>query len=366
MWCSHVGVSLPSNESKQRFDMLQLHNKPGDTPLSTPMAPKLAASQHQQIEGMIQSGLTNRQIVDAVGCSKRTVSRHRANLRLFNSTKAPPNRVGCRRKILPVVGEALLHRLTEQPDLYRSDMINFLREEYDVDVSLSTVTRLLQDVDWSRKISCRVGQQQNPILRDLYLYKLSDCQSHQMVFLDESGCDKQTGHRRSGRAKKGVRPSRKAKYNRERRVQVLAAYTQKGVELARVFPGSTTATVFEDFIDQLLHHCGRWPEPKPVLVMDNASIHRSERIEQMCAEAGVRLLFLAPYSPDMNPIEEFFAELKTFMRKERHNHIELYEEDFEAFVRLAVDIVGSRRASAEGHFRHSRLYVEPSPEKGYC
>jgi transposase len=105
--------------------------------------------------------------------------------------------------------------------------------------------------------------------------------------------------------------------------QVLAAYTQEGIELSRVFPGSTTTAVFEDFINQLLHHCGRWPEPKSVLVMDNASFHRLDRIEQMCAEAGVRLTFLAPYTPDLNPIEEFFAELKTYMRKERRNHVEL-------------------------------------------
>jgi len=39
---------------------------------------------------------------------------------------------------------------------------------------------------------------------------------------------------------------------------------------------------FEDFISQLLHHCGRYPEPKSVIVMDNASWHHSERILQMC------------------------------------------------------------------------------------
>jgi hypothetical protein len=160
-----------------------------------------------------------------------------------------------------------------------------------------------------------------------------------MIFIDESGCDKRTGHRRYGWAKRGVRPRRRARYNREQRFQVLAAYTQEGIELSRVFPGSTTTAVFEDFIDQLLHHCGRWPEPKSVLVMDNASFHLSDMIEQMCAEAGVRLTFLAPYTPDLNPIEEFFAELKTYMRKERRNHVELYENDFGAFVRHAVDIV---------------------------
>jgi hypothetical protein len=51
------------------------------------------------------------------------------------------------------------------------------------------------------------------------------------------------------------------------------------MNLARVFPGSTDTDTFEDFIDPLLHHCGRWLEPEPVLVMDNASIYHSERVE---------------------------------------------------------------------------------------
>jgi transposase len=82
--------------------------------------------------------------------------------------------------------------------------------------------------------------------------------------------------------------------------------------LSRVFEGSTDASVFEDFIEQLLQHSGKWPEPKSVLVMDNASFHHSQRIEQMCSEARVKLVYLPPYSPDLNPIDEFFAELKSF------------------------------------------------------
>jgi transposase len=49
--------------------------------------------------------------------------------------------------------------------------------------------------------------------------------------------------------------------------------------------------------------------------MDNASFHHTQRIEQMCYDAGVKLVYLPPYSPDFNPIEEFFAELKAFIKR---------------------------------------------------
>lgn len=84
--------------------------------------------------------------------------------------------------------------------------------------------------------------------------------------------------------------------------------------------------------------------------MDNTSIQRPERLEQMCAEVGVRLLKLAPYSPDMNPIEELFAEIKTYIRQQRRNHAGVFEKHFRTFLGMCVYIVCSRAASAEVTF----------------
>ena len=72
--------------------------------------------------------------------------------------------------------------------------------------------------------------------------------------------------------------------------------------------------VFEDFIEQLLAHCGRWPELKFLLVVDNVSFHHSEHGAQLRSKAGVKLVYLLPYPPDLNPIEEFFVVLKAFVR----------------------------------------------------
>lgn len=85
--------------------------------------------------------------------------------------------------------------------------------------------------------------------------------------------------------------------------------------LRRVYSGLTNSDLFEDFIAQLLHYCSRYPEPKSVIVMDNASWHHLEKILQMCRDAGVILEFLSPYSPDFNPIEEHFRMLKKFIKK---------------------------------------------------
>ena len=57
-----------------------------------------------------------------------------------------------------------------------------------------------------------------------------------------------------------------------------------------------------------------FPGPRLVLVLDNVNSHLSEDLATMCEEAGVRLEYLPPYSPDYNPIEESFSALKAWMR----------------------------------------------------
>jgi len=57
-----------------------------------------------------------------------------------------------------------------------------------------------------------------------------------------------------------------------------------------VFRSSTDAAMFEDFVDELLCHCGKWPELRSVLVTDSASFRHSEQISQMCADTGVKLV----------------------------------------------------------------------------
>jgi hypothetical protein len=83
-----------------------------------------------------------------------------------------------------------------------------------------------------------------------------------------------------------------SQFRHEQRYHILPAYTQDGIILARVFQGSTDSTVFEGFIEQLLPLCGKWPEPKSVLVMDNDPFHHAKRIEEMYHDAGVKLVYL--------------------------------------------------------------------------
>lgn len=76
-----------------------------------------------------------------------------------------------------------------------------------------------------------------------------------------------------------------------------------------------------------------WPQKNSVLILDNAPIHHAARIKQMCRDIGVKLVYLPPYSPDLNPIEEFFAELKAFLKRNWQKYEEYPHQGFDSFLR---------------------------------
>jgi hypothetical protein len=115
-------------------------------------------------------------------------------------------------------------------------------------------------------------------VRDCYLHSISAFQLYQLIFVDEPDCDKRAGFRRTGWSPLGMTPVQITKFQRDKCYPMIPVYAQDRIVLRRAFKGSTDADVSEDFIEQLLQYCNRWPHPNTVLIMDNASLHRTDRI----------------------------------------------------------------------------------------
>jgi tricorn protease-like protein len=136
-------------------------------------------------------------------------------------------------------------------------MAVFLWDEFEVQVTTSTISRALKSIGWSKKVARRVAADRSADLRDLYLYDLSSFEPYHVVYVDESGCDKRVGYRRTGWSPLGVTLVQIARFQPGQRYHILPAYTQNGILLSHIFQGTTDSTVFEDFIEQLLPHCGK-------------------------------------------------------------------------------------------------------------
>jgi transposase len=74
--------------------------------------------------------------------------------------------------------------------------------------------------------------------------------------------------------------------------------------------GPTTREVFETYLERVLVPSLR---PGQVVVMDNLSSHKGSRVRELIEERGCELIYLPPYSPDFNPIEEAFAKIKALL-----------------------------------------------------
>jgi len=143
----------------------------------------------------------------------------------------------------------------------------------------------------------------------------------------------------------------------------------KGYIAWRVIQGSFTSALFNAFVEEeVLPLCTSFPGPRSVLVLDNASIHRSQvcfpilidvfmltyvqKLINMCQNAGVHIEYLPSYSPDLNPIEQSFAQLKAWMRK--HSAMAACYDDFSKFIELAVENL-SIYGNPGAHFRSSHI-----------
>jgi transposase len=83
-----------------------------------------------------------------------------------------------------------------------------------------------------------------------------------------------------------------------------------------VYEENTDVEVFEGFLERLLPFCGRYPEPRSIIFMDNTSFHFfSPRVKDLFTRAGVIIEYQVPYSPDLSPIEYLFGSVKNRIGK---------------------------------------------------
>jgi transposase len=118
--------------------------------------------------------------------------------------------------------------------------------------------------------------------------------------------------RRHGRCSRGRRLVAKAPHRRWRTLTFLAALRCDRIEAPYVIDGPINGTSFRARVEQFLVPtlCAG-----DIVIMDNLGSHKGHAVRDLIRAAGAKLFFLPRYSPDLNPIEQVFAKLKTLLRK---------------------------------------------------
>lgn len=139
-----------------------------------------------------------------------------------------------------------------------------------------------------------------------------------LVFIDETWA-KTNMTRTGGRAPRGARLVAKVPHGRWRTLTFLAALRHDRITAPCVFDGPINGESFLAYVEQVLVPT---LQPGDIVVLDNLGSHKGQAVRAAIRSAGARLLFLPPYSPDLNPIEQAIAKLKTLLRKAAERTVE--------------------------------------------
>lgn len=175
-------------------------------------------------------------------------------------------------------------------------------------------------------------------------------QAEQLYFLDEMGTHLGLT-RLYGRAAPGERVVEATPGYSGPHYTTVATLTMHGVQAPLVFEGSMNGPTFETYVEQVL---------APILpvgalvVLDNLAPHKHAPIQRLIEARGARVVFLPPYSPDLNPIEKCWAKVKTYLRKVK-------ARTFDALVdALAQALRAVSAHDAAAWFKHCGYAIIPS------
>ncbi len=118
--------------------------------------------------------------------------------------------------------------------------------------------------------------------------------------------------RSHGRCARGRRLIAKAPHGHWRTLTFLAALRCDRIDAPCVIDGPINGKSFLAYVEQIL---APTLAPGDIVILDNLGSHKGRAVRTAIRAAGAKLFFLPPYSPDLNPIEQVFAKLKTLLRK---------------------------------------------------
>jgi transposase len=143
-----------------------------------------------------------------------------------------------------------------------------------------------------------------------------------LVFVDETGASTQMA-RLYGRAKRGRRVVSSIPWGHWKTVTFVAGLRLDGLTAPFVIDCAMNGAIFSEYLRRCLVPTLR---PGDIVILDNLPAHKQNHMRQIIEAAGATLRYLPPYSPDLNPIEQSFAKIKTHLRKAKERTIPaLYE-----------------------------------------
>ena len=161
----------------------------------------------------------------------------------------------------------------------------------------------------------------NEEARSKYQETIKGIGPERLVYIDESGIEMTTCKDRGwGKRSEKLLCKKSGKYYQ--RTNIIAGYVNHKSIAPMLFKGSCNTQLMEAWVEQFLI---KELKQGQVVIMDNAAFHRSQKTKDLIESVGCRIIFLPPYSPDLNPIEKFWANMKRWIKDKIVEFDKLYD-----------------------------------------
>ena len=209
---------------------------------------------------------------------------------------------------------AILEQVSSRPDATIAELRAWLRETHKVSVSIGLMNNTLAalDLTFKKKSAHAAEQSREDVAKARADWREQEPKltPSKLVFVDETSV-KTSMTRRYGRAKRGHRLVAAVPHGHWKTTTFVGALRCDGLTAPLTIDGAINGELFRAYVEQVLV-----PTLKPgdVVIMDNLRVHKMAGVREAIEAAGARLLFIPPYSPDLNPIEMAFSKLKALLR----------------------------------------------------
>lgn len=281
---------------------------------------RLHDDERRRVIDLYLTGKSNKEIAASFGERAVSVSTISSIIQRFNkdgtlTTKHPPGR----KRKYDDAQKKVICELQQQNNAARlvdiREQFFNKQESKGEEPSLSTISRVLQENDFTTKnLDIEPAERNTPgniAKRQQYCQQVAAYEDRDVVYIDEAGFNLHQ-HRRRGRSRKGVKAIVRVPGGKGANVTVIGAISPTdGVLLTRQYLGGTDGDRFAQFMQLLLQNPVMNARSR-YIIMDNARIHHVDAVNQVIEAAAVRhtIVFMPPYSPHLNAIEEMWGKVK--------------------------------------------------------
>jgi transposase len=249
-------------------------------------------------------------------------------------------------------GEMFIHLLIiEKNDMTLAELCERYEEAYGIKVSVSTMYNTLKRLNITRKKKSfsdpKKDTHEAEIKKENYDNELHKIEPTERFYLDEtSSCTNMTPA--YGRSLKGEKAYDKRPTYPSLTVSTIAVLSNdEGIKCRYTYTGMLNTKLFISYLDTFV-----LPELNngQTLIMDNHPVHKAKAVQQYFAKNKIQYLYLPPYSPKLNPIEEAFSKIKNYIKKQKA----WTKDKLFSVIEKAFQII--TMSDAKGYFKHAEEF----------